>query len=168
LSAGGDTAGALENYERALASRQQVATADPHDANAADAVARAHLSIGHVLQGAGRVSESIPRFNQALDILAKRHAADPANGFAAERLANALLALATAHAEQASRATSHAEMRQHWEDARGSSRRGLEIWKERAAKGPLSDDDVSERDELAALAARADRELAGSGGGHKP
>jgi tetratricopeptide (TPR) repeat protein len=160
LSTTGDTAGALENYQRALASRQRIASADPHDVNAADAVARAHLSIGRVLQGAGRLDAAIQRFHEAHDIAAKRYAVDPVSGAAAERLAQVLTALAVAQAAQASASASATEARRHWQEARASSKQGLDIWEQRAAKGPLSVTDMGIRAELIELAARSDQALA--------
>lgn len=168
LSSNGDTVGALENYQRALAARRQVADADPHDVNAADAVARAHLSIGHVLQNAGRLGESIQQFHRALDIAAKRYAVDPASGAAAERLAQVLGALADAYAGQAAASTHPNEIRQHWQEARASSRRGLGVWAERAAKGPLSATDTIARADLVELATKSERALAPPGGRSTP
>jgi len=164
LSTTGEIAASLENYERALAARQQVAVADPNDVYAADAVTRAHLSIGRVLQSAGRLDESIQQFKQALEIAAKRYAADPASGGTAERLAQVLAALAGAYAAQATAATSPSEVRRHWQDARASSTRGLELWSARAARGPLSAINASERSDLSELAARSERALAPRGG----
>jgi len=164
LSTTGDTAGSLENYEMALARRRQVADADPSDVYAADAVARAHLSIGHVLQNAGRLSEAVQQFQRALDIAAKRHTADAVSGAAAERLAQVLNALAGAYAAQAAAATNPIEITRHWQDTRASSRRALELWTERAAKGPLSAVNEGERAGLVELAAQSDRALARRGG----
>jgi tetratricopeptide (TPR) repeat protein len=160
LSTTGDTAGALDNYERALAERRRVAAADPHDVNAEDAVARAHLSIGRVLQHAGRLDESIPHLREALEIASRRYAVDAANGSAAERLAHVLSALAEVYAAQASAATDPGQVARRWQDARTASRRALTIWSERAAKGPLSALDTTDRVALVELAAKSDRALA--------
>ena len=163
LSSAGEIAASLENYDRALAARQQVAVADPNDVYAADAVARAHVSIGRVLQGAGRLDESILQFKQAFDIAAKRYAVDPGSGGTAERLAQVLSALADAYAAQASAATNPNEVRRHWQDARASATRGLELWTARAARGPLSAINTRERADLSELAAKSDRALARRG-----
>jgi non-specific serine/threonine protein kinase/serine/threonine-protein kinase len=160
LSTAGDTAGALENYQQALSSREQVAAADPHDVNAQDAVARAHLSIGHVLRNARRFDESVQHLRRALEMASNRYAADPTNGVAAERLATVLAALAGAYAELASAASNPNDATRRWQDARVTSRKSLDIWSERRAKGPLSALSTNDHDALVALAAKADRALA--------
>ena len=137
-----------------------VAAADPHDVNAKDAVARAHLSIGQVLQNAGRLNESIEYFAHALQIASDRYAADPTNGVAAERLANISAALAGSYAGLASAATDPIDAMRRWREARVSSRKSLDTWTERRAKGPLSSISQNELDSLSELIAKSDREVA--------
>ena len=110
------------------------------------------------------MDESIQRFKQALDLAAKRYAVDPASGGTAERLAQVVAALAGAYAAQATAATNPGEARRHWQDARASSTRGLELWAARAARGPLSATNSAERAGLGELAAKCDGALAQRGG----
>ncbi|MCP6768945.1 tetratricopeptide repeat protein, partial [Klebsiella pneumoniae] len=80
LSDLGNNGGALENYQRALALREQVAAADPHDMNAQATVSRAQVSVGQILRQLGRRTEAQAQFHAALDGATRRFAADPGNG----------------------------------------------------------------------------------------
>jgi tetratricopeptide (TPR) repeat protein len=155
----GDIAGSLENYQRALSQREQVAAADPHDANAQDTVARAHLSIGQVLRKAGRQLEATPHFLNALEIASGRHAADPSSGAASDRVANIYGALAGANAELASGAKSNDEAIRRWREARAWSRKSLDILMDKRDRGTLSAVDKGELDSIGDLIAKCDLEL---------
>jgi len=160
LSAGGDTAGALDNYGQALAWRQRAAALDRNDVNAQDAVARAHLSIGRVLRNAGRVQESVPHLQEARAIAASRYASDATNRQAAERLGSIHAELADAYADLASAATSRPEALRQWHEARGWSKKTVDIFGARATPGPLTPISQGDLDRYVALSGRSDRELA--------
>ena len=157
LSTMGDFDGSIAHYNRALSEREQVATADPDDVNARDAVLRAHLSIGQVLRGAGRLENAIPHYLKARDLAADRYAADPGNVAAGERLATVYSGLAGTHGALASTVSGPARAAVHWRETRGWAQKSLETW-----RGPgtaLSAAAIKEIDGLTALVARSEKEL---------
>ena len=126
LSTAGEIAASLENYDRALqgkAHAEGTPFGQDHRVVWPDGSIHWMHGQGRVLQGAGRLDESILQFKQAFDIAAKRYAVDPGSGGTAERLAQVLSALADAYAAQASAATNPNEVRRHWQDARASATR---------------------------------------------
>ena len=148
-----DFTGSLDNYQRALVLRQQVAAADVHDARAQDLVTRGHLSIGHVLRKAGRPSEAISQFQQALTMASRLHTADAANLSYAERLANVYGALTEPRSSPLSAKHGRAAAAPYWHDVNTWAQKSLDLWETMARTRPLSKSGQAEVEGLRGLIA---------------
>jgi non-specific serine/threonine protein kinase/serine/threonine-protein kinase len=159
LSLMDDIDGSLDNYHRALSLREQVAALDPHDVNAADAVARAHLSIGQVYRKARRWPEAVGSFQKAQDICVRRYAGDPGNRIAGERLVDVYGALALTSADRAETARERRSATASWHSAREWAEKALGVFPGDDATHALSPTAIAARVELRTLIAKAERSL---------
>ena len=82
----GNTAGALENYRKALALRKGLAAAHPADAQAPRDLAAMHLRIGNLLARTPETAAAVEHHRQALAIWEKLSAAEPSNAEALYQL----------------------------------------------------------------------------------
>ncbi len=132
----GNTAESLDNYNRALTLRQQVADSDPHDVNARDTVARAQKSIGDVYLKARDPLYAVAYYQEALRLVAARAASDPANAVVRERLAYSYGAIGDAYAALATGPRlARPEALRNWREAPGSVCKGADIVARHARRG---------------------------------
>jgi len=83
----GDTVGALESYNKALAIRQTILAARPSDPAARDGLSRSYLRVGEILQDMGRYEESLQYHRKHLDLSQELAASSPSDSKAQSRLA---------------------------------------------------------------------------------
>ena len=84
----GDTQGAVESYQKALAISQALTRAHPEDRISSEYLARSYQSLGEVLPTLGKPTEAFADLRQATEILASLANARPADQELRFRLAN--------------------------------------------------------------------------------
>jgi eukaryotic-like serine/threonine-protein kinase len=89
----GDTQGAVESYQKALAISQSLTRANPEDRISREYLARSYLSLGEVLPTLGKPTEGLADLRQATEILTSLANAHPADQQLRFRLANSYQAL---------------------------------------------------------------------------
>jgi len=83
----GDTAGALDSFNKALEIRKKILVAKPHDSDARDGIAQAYLRIGRIYMDMGRYAEALPFAQSQLDLSIRIAADAPHSRKARSRLA---------------------------------------------------------------------------------
>jgi tetratricopeptide (TPR) repeat protein len=149
----GDTKGAVESYRNALRISQALARANGNDLPARLYLARSYKSLGQMLPMLGQPSEGLADLRKACELLEGLSAADPGNESLRAELANSY--------QTRGDLEGHSGLQNLGDRAAAlaSYRKGLDIYKDQAARKP---DSQSARRGLAVLRIRiADLELAG-------
>lgn len=83
----GDTAGALDSYNKALEIRKRIVAAKPHDSDARDGLAQSYQRIGRIYMDMGRYGQALQIAQSHVDLSSKIAADSPENRKAKARLA---------------------------------------------------------------------------------
>ena len=151
----GDKEGALLNRGKCLAIREQIAAADPQDAQAQYDLAAAHSNLSEALTNSGQPEKALDHSSQAVAGIERIIAADPGNATYIRNGALFYKMAGNAHAAMASREASDAAARlAHWADAQTAYEKARKLFSDLSAQGVVRTEDRDMLEKLAADIAR--------------
>jgi serine/threonine protein kinase len=156
---GHDNRAAIENYRQARAIREGTLKGDSSNARARSDVSAIYADLGNALAATGDTKEALEDLAKSVPIAEELSARSPANAKLKAQLARRHFELATVHLRFAQTLRESGAAREHWQAARDSFTRSLNVWQDMKNKGTLIDTDVRMPDKIAGEIAKCDAAL---------